>query len=158
MYWKECIANNTLIRKKNVWQQKFGRIWNEINKVLRNCSSTGVLMAHPLLRQIKITGASITAAKFIPAWKSPYNILIGQIISMSIVMFHILLLHCLLREMVQFIITNLTSASIPTISDCTCTFPIHFKGISSTNSLRKLCSEFLANQQFNFFQSACHPN
>lgn len=28
-------------------------------------------MAHPLLRQINKTGASITAAKFKPAWKSP---------------------------------------------------------------------------------------
>lgn len=28
-------------------------------------------MAHPLLRQRKMTGDSITAAKFKPAWKSP---------------------------------------------------------------------------------------
>lgn len=46
-----------------------------------------------------------------------------------------------------FIITNLTSTSIPTKSDCTSTFSIHFERISSAYSLRKLCSEFLAKQR-----------
>lgn len=49
-------------------------------KVLRNCSDTGVLMAHPLLRQMKITGASVTAAKFKPAWKSPWKLYIVYLI------------------------------------------------------------------------------
>nr|GMC60844.1 Uncharacterised protein [Ipomoea batatas]GMC63230.1 Uncharacterised protein [Ipomoea batatas]GMC64587.1 Uncharacterised protein [Ipomoea batatas]GMC66679.1 Uncharacterised protein [Ipomoea batatas]GMC68048.1 Uncharacterised protein [Ipomoea batatas] len=36
-----------------------------------NWSLTGVLIAQPLFRQKKITGASITPAKFNAAWKSP---------------------------------------------------------------------------------------
>lgn len=39
--------------------------------LLLNWSEIGVLIAHPLLRHMNITGASITAAKFIAAWKSP---------------------------------------------------------------------------------------
>lgn len=42
-------------------------------QILRNWSDEGVLIAHPLFRQIKMTGASITAAKFRAAWKSPYG-------------------------------------------------------------------------------------
>lgn len=41
------------------------------SSILRNCSSVGVLIAHPLLRQKKMTGDSMTAAKFSAAWKSP---------------------------------------------------------------------------------------
>lgn len=33
--------------------------------LLRNCSMTGVVIAHPLLRHMNTTGASKTAAKFI---------------------------------------------------------------------------------------------
>lgn len=33
----------------------------------------GVLIAHPLLRQKKMTGTSITAAKLRAAWKSPWK-------------------------------------------------------------------------------------
>lgn len=40
-------------------------------RILRNWSEIGVLIAHPLFRQINITGASMTAAKFKAAWKSP---------------------------------------------------------------------------------------
>lgn len=122
--------------------------------ILRNCSDVGVLMAHPLLRHMNITGASITAAKFKPAWKSPCQtpkcVRICQNLK-KICGGTIFVALCYLNIKEFY----LTRATIPCESNNTCFLIIHLKGISSTCSLRQLRSDMKSttniSQQMFFF-------
>lgn len=58
------------MQEQNLWKKKWK---NSTNFLLRNWSEVGVLIAHPLFRQMNRTGTSNTAAKFKPAWKSPWK-------------------------------------------------------------------------------------
>ena len=121
-----------------VLENKTGSGRREVIKiVLRNCSDIWVLMAQPLLRQMKTTGASVTAEKFKAAWKSPWQI--------SYQLETGLQNHKILEEegkrLKNLLCYYLTGTTISSICDNTCILFVHFKRISNTYSLRKLSSD-----------------
>lgn len=100
--------------------------------LLLNCSVVGVLMAQPLLRQKKITGASITAAKLSAAWKSPWTVSSVRKAGYN----------GTAKQMISgwWVFIYLTCATIAKVCDGTCVLFVHLQRVGSSNSMRELCS------------------
>lgn len=120
-------------------------------------------MAHPLFRQIYTTGASITAARFKLAWKSPslesdkkkkntrsdsaFGKIILQKRKKMILFWSVLLQEQLQWSSPSFSVGTwktvcdfsekcyLAHATIAHISDNTCVFPVHLKRVSDSHCL-----------------------